>query len=198
MKHGGPYAWKKGCRCDECRAWKQLKNERTRLVNQQRIANDDPTLPHGKRWVYLAGCRCEPCLVAGRAAARRIVDNVGARAALDPDTVSHGTTYTYKGGCRCDECRAAIKRVNQRHRDQAQAESLGRAENYGKEWTGAELDVVSRMPARQAAMVLGRSYEGVRKAKAKTLHDPKFRFLLLGEEAPTRNAVLPPTTLEIQ
>lgn len=58
----------------------------------------------------------------------------------------------------------------------AQAESLPRATNYGKEWTGPELEIAARddLSARDAAQMLGRTYAAVVNQRRKLrAGDPK-------------------------
>ena len=61
-----------GCRCPECAA---AHNERQQRENVQRTARlaEDPTLaPHGKSSTYSNwGCRCQDCTTAHSAACRR-------------------------------------------------------------------------------------------------------------------------------
>lgn len=63
---------------------------------------------------------------------------------------------------------------------QSNRKSLQGANNYGKEWTGPELELVVRedLTLNQIAEMLGRSFSSVCAARHKSKHDPKFIELL--------------------
>jgi hypothetical protein len=121
----------------------------------------------------------------------------GRRAAREKGEVEvrHGLTGYTNDGCRCETCaesfrvyRAANpeKRYHVRHPEEAaeanrrnvtkwQAETLEGATRYGMEWTGPELEVAARsdLTAREAALMIGRTYASVKTMRKKLAADPK-------------------------
>lgn len=109
--------------------------------------------------------------------------------------VKHGLTGYTNDGCRCETCaesfrvyRAANpeKRYHVRHPEEAadanrrnvtkwQAETLEGATRYGMEWTGPELEIAARsdLTAREAALMIGRTYASVKTMRKKLAADPK-------------------------
>jgi cytochrome c5 len=58
-KHGTIYAYRQGCRCEECR---QANWEKTRKWRQKAAAGETPERAHGTINGYkVYGCRCELC-----------------------------------------------------------------------------------------------------------------------------------------
>jgi hypothetical protein len=64
MKAHGERHYRAGCRCNECRAWRDHANA---ICRARRAAGKDKTHnpSHGTERKYVAGCRCEPCTAAG-------------------------------------------------------------------------------------------------------------------------------------
>lgn len=100
-KHGGPTAWKRGCRCDECRAGHArrratkaaAKRKAREAARPERIARLVAEVGHGNARTYRAGCRCAACAT------------VGPRAPIE-----HGTrSGYYSHACRCELCRGAYR-----------------------------------------------------------------------------------------
>lgn len=76
---------------------------------------------------------------------------------------------------RCHGCSIATVRRNAQRR---QAETLERATNHGKQWTGPEMEMVLRgdMSVQQLALALGRTRHAVRYIKRQLIekHDPRY------------------------
>jgi hypothetical protein len=69
--------------------------------------------------------------------------------------------------------------ANNRKRKSKNDRTLERATNYGKQWTGPELEVALRedLTATQAAEMLGRSFNAVVTARVKATRDPRYTKL---------------------
>lgn len=77
MKHGTTNAYKKGCRCDDCKAAKKTAAAAEYQRRARRKITGEPAppapgrpsiplseRPHGNYVTYCKGCRCQPCTEA--------------------------------------------------------------------------------------------------------------------------------------
>jgi hypothetical protein len=86
--------------------------------------------------------------------------------------------YTqHRGSSYAGECTRCFTGVVREYEHKAQISSLPQAKNYGKEWTGPEVEIVAReaTSVSQAAQILGRSYFGAKSARLRALgalHEP--------------------------
>jgi hypothetical protein len=117
----------------------------------------------------------------------------------------HGFTRYKKRGCRCDVCREAYSayvakrwaRMSQaqrhalylKNKDRLQAwsiqsyeQSLADAHRHGYEWTGPELELLSRsdLSARQLAAILGRTTYAVQFQRQKLRREEPRSIKLAG------------------
>lgn len=95
-------------------------------------------------------------------------------------TLVHGLASTYGDGCRCDPCKEAHATKTTAQKVRANRESLAGAKRNGLQWTSAELEIATRpdLTAREAAKLLGRTFQAVRNVRGKCRNDPKFIALL--------------------
>lgn len=154
-------------------------------------------MKHGTFRVYqYQKCRCPECLAWASEHNRKCRERMRARVERQDVAVKHGDA-AYRAGCRCDVCCAAASAIAKRLRERMQSSTRATAVNHGNEWTTAEIEVVCALPAKEAALVLGRTHKACSAMKTRVSRkEPKIMRLLTGADAPTRNAVLPPTTLE--
>jgi hypothetical protein len=134
MTHGTPSAYKRGCRCGDCRAAKTAQNARQKQARMLRLAAGDAAdFKHGVSGYTNWGCRCEVCVAAAR------------RDRQQRSRTSH-----------------QWERKHQRARQQAK--SLDAAQRRGYPWTDAELGLAARrdLTDAQVATMTGRTYFGVR------------------------------------
>lgn len=89
-EHGTTTAYKRGCRCDICRAASAARQAEYR----QRKRDGGPLLPKGPRPIQVHGtrnsydkygCRCEPCRDANAFHSRRLAHRRTATTAAQPD-----------------------------------------------------------------------------------------------------------------
>jgi len=162
----------------------------TKLCRREATRSRTPRGPH--KFVshgaagYSAGCRCEKCSEASRA--DRLAASERARAA-NYETVTHGTSTAYKLGCRCPECTAeAVRKVGSYTAPQYDR-TLPSARNNRKEWTGADLEIVTRddLPLVELAQMLGRTLYSVRGTRYRARTDTKW-LAIQGVRPTTRPA----------
>ncbi len=100
---GTPSAYRRGCRCDVCRA-----NHAQRCAEQKRarLQRTVPDSVHGTYGGYINwGCRCDQC---SKARLSRDSAQYQARKLREPPKNVHGTNYCYSSwGCRCRACTEA-------------------------------------------------------------------------------------------
>jgi len=95
----GMSGYRRGCRCDECKAsraqyareWRARQPKREKPEPQ---GMKDRTLKewmHGSQTGYVYGCRCDRCREAWRVSRPK-------------SNTKHGTEYGYRKGCRCRSC----------------------------------------------------------------------------------------------
>lgn len=91
------------------------------------------------------------------------------------DELKIGAEFEYKAkqGFLCTACH---RRLAREASEQKQSESLPRARNLGKRWTGPELELVLRddLADSELAEMLGRSYESISTARYKARRDPRY------------------------
>lgn len=82
-------------------------------------------------------------------------------------------------GCRCEVCVKANWQPKAAHARKVQAESLDAATNHYKEWTGPEMEILTRsdLTRREKAAMLGRTYDAVTNMLAKLDVDPRKQRL---------------------
>lgn len=182
--------YRRGCRCDVCRAASAARAVRAKAA---RLSTLSAIGTHGKSG-YNRGCRCGVCCAENRAQARSWRRSAKGRLASVTETVAHGAACYANYGCRCDVCVAAAREQNrpalQRYQDahgeeiaarntarkrREQSESLASATRYGYQWTGPELEVAARrdLTAAQVAAMIGRTVTAVTKMRQKLRDDPK-------------------------
>lgn len=99
IRHGTTAAYRRGCRCDRCRA-ANAADHRARIA---RFAANGGRGDHGTVYRYKTGCRCDECRSANTEQHRRLM----ARYRAEGGRGEHGTMYRYATGCRCTACTAA-------------------------------------------------------------------------------------------
>lgn len=107
---GTTYCYRKGCRCELCRAANREHHNAKRAKRRARLAEADAQglIVHGKPTTYSNwGCRCELCSVAHKSAMARQQSNRIARAMQGADDVPHGMSGYTGWGCRCEVCKEA-------------------------------------------------------------------------------------------
>lgn len=132
---------------------------------------------HGTTNMYMDhGCRCESCSASN---ASRIRDLREKRKGNGKKPVEHGLSGYSNYDCRCKVCDAAGKESNQRIVKKLQDATVDTAVNWGKEWTGPELEVLTRtdMTISEMAKALGRTYKGVAGMKRKMNDHPREQWL---------------------
>lgn len=100
---------------------------------------------------------------------------------------AHGWDGYDTYACRCEVCKTAAAARRRAEWQAAQAATLPTAVNNRKEWTGPELEIIARddLSARQAALMLGRTAQGVKRARQRLREDPrKIRLAGIPEERP--------------
>lgn len=91
---------------------------------------------------------------------------------------THGIRSTYLYGCRCEDCTAAARPARRRRHHNQQRATASAPSRY-KEWTGPELEIAARedLTTREVALMLGRTFSGVKGMRAKLLRDPRKQAL---------------------
>jgi hypothetical protein len=120
------------------------------------------------------------------------------------DWTPENVTTEKSGRRRCIACHRAAqarfarehgatptgRRAVQERAARRQARTVESARNWGKEWTGPELEVLARgdLTRAQKALLLGRTYNAVANMLRRVCVDPRTEFLLLGVEGPVAQA----------
>jgi len=156
-EHGTKLKYDRGCRCDVCRA----DNTRRHQEWQTSVVVQAVDVPHGLGGYRNYRCRCTICVQALRDCN-----------ASEKQKEAHRKYITTTGR---ERFRQRTAEAHARY----QAETLERAFNYGKHWTGPELEMVLRedLTRKEIALALGRSLEAVKTARALARHDPRKRWL---------------------
>lgn len=185
--HGTTGEYKRGCRCDQCRA-----AQRAYQVEWAEGRRAEANFQHGLNGYDNYGCRCDVCkearanwsrkrgarnnkLLATRRARRRAGDE------SPPSELTHGIQAYREWRCRCDVCSAAARALRQRNRDSAKRRA-GQPAKKWQMWTGAELETVAQHPDLSAVdlgHMLGRTPRGVSWARA-LLRDHPARVRVAG------------------
>lgn len=117
-------------------------------------------VPHGLGGYTNYGCRCSVCRDAAREwqrqrRSRRLMEGF--------DDQQHGTQTAYSAGCRCDVCVETYKRLAATRWQRMNRATQEGAHRKGYEWTGPELEVLTRcdLTQPQKAAMLGRTLAGV-------------------------------------
>jgi hypothetical protein len=154
-----------GCRCDVCKAAKAgyqagrgARPGQAEYMKQYRrnrkasLTKGEAQFKHGLGGYTNYGCRCEVCAKA-----------YSAWRADNPDKQYH-VTHPEKAA------EAAHRKVAEWQR-----QTLEGATRYGLQWTGPELEVAARpdLTAKQAALLIGRTYESVKNMRKKLERDPR-------------------------
>ena len=154
--HGYYLYSKKGCRCETCRAANTEHHRKARAERYERTRlNNDlaPVAKHGLKTAQNWGCKCPTC----RSSVREM--NVGNR----------------------DIYRETFRRASARNTKRRQAATSERASRNGYEWTGAEMELVTRddIPLQELAFSLSRSYAAVATMRARIQRgEPKLMRVL--------------------
>jgi len=173
----GLSGYERGCKCEICSEAKRQVYRARKLVS------------HGCSG-YTAGCRCETCTAAVRASHRASEPLRRERArAADYETVKHGTRPGYDAGCRCPDCTGANTKVTRSSIVPRYERTLPGARNNGKEWTSADLEIVTRgdLTPAELAQLLGRTLYAVLRARQRARTDPKW-LAIQGVRQATRPA----------
>jgi hypothetical protein len=155
--HGERRGYARGCKCAPCRAANSADRTRLRRDRAQRQAPEN--VPHGYSRYINWSCRCEVCKTANL---QRIAEDSERRKGRT-DT-PHGTTTAYRfWRCRCDLCCAANRTARLALTQRHQEETKPRARRHYAQWTGPELELLSRsdLSTRDIARLIGRSYYAV-------------------------------------
>ena len=182
----GPSGYNYGCRCEVCRA--SARDRRARLTREarERFANGETPTRHGLNAAVMWKCRCQVCATALRRANQRISDRARAGAIVHMGGAS--------SMCPCGPCREATRdrsspEASRRAWRKAQDETVERASRSRQEWTGPELELLTRtdLTNREKALLIGRTYAAVRGMIVKMQLDPrKARLAGLGTEVTKR------------
>lgn len=179
---GSRASYRRGCRCDQCRAANAEMHRRWRVNAAARA--DALGVSHGTTARYTNyGCRCDQCREANRLRLRTY--RTEARTGVKSPPHGTQTGYTHYG-CRCVACTEAglayYKRVSAKF-TRVNARIAMTAVNHGKEWTGPELELLVRddLTARQVAAMLGRSPMAVGAMRRKVRTGRKAAFGVLTE-----------------
>lgn len=182
--------YRRGCRCDACRAANTARAVRAKAARVARQIPDD--VEHGAACYSGWGCRCDVCRAANAAQA-----DSARTARMErpvPDTVKHGAACYSNWGCRCDvctaawaeACRAPAAKYRKVHADEISTRQNVRqrarndearefATRHGYQWTGPELELAARrdLTAAQVAKLTGRTIKAVANMRRKLRDDPK-------------------------
>lgn len=151
---------------------------------------------HGTPYRYRAGCRCASCK---QAHAAKVRSDRGKRMARGSTPATHGSVTYRNYGCRCQACSTANSEYLQQYRhDPARADqlrddervykaarqraSLATAIRYGQQWTGPEMELVSRddLTFAEMATMLGRSVAAVGSKRRRILRGEPVAVRLAG------------------
>jgi hypothetical protein len=176
IKHGSFVGYRRGCRCDECKAARVAHDRAAKLSRKERA--EEAAFTHGVSGYTRWGCRCETCSTAKSLALKTWKERSRERLAQGEIEVKHGLNG-YIRGCRCEICRETkaeySKPFVERWYSEAQSSTADRATRRFYPWTGPELELAARkdLTAREVALRLGRSYSAVVTMRGKLKSDPK-------------------------
>lgn len=150
VQHGTTASYRRGCRCDDCRA---ANTECHRELRAKRKARKTPeAIEHGKGAYVNWGCRCEVCTKAN------------SEACFD-------ASQRYQRAHRKERSSKQGRRWAR-----VQAQTLEKAVRHGYQWTGPELELIARrdLTAKQAAAMLGRTLASVQGMRALIKREPRY------------------------
>lgn len=139
--------YNRGCRCEVCRKAGTARQALVRERRKGKVPNE-----HGLSAYTNWGCRCDVCSAAARARNREIRQRA-----------QRGEIVHVRGGvvanCSCQHCRG-VANARAKYKNTASLES---AKRHRYEWTGPELEMVSRddLTASELAEGLGRTVAAV-------------------------------------
>ena len=166
----GYNAYRRGCRCDICRAANTERCAEYRAKRLERAASDGvpDDVEHGHSAYQNWGCRCDIC----RASVLTFNAQLSQRGRSGKPSHPRGG---WQARCACDSCKVRMARYL-RWRN---AESLDGAVHYGEEWTGPQMEVAARddITDKQAAQILGRTISAVHSARHALRVDPRKQRL---------------------
>lgn len=153
-QHGSPSAYKKGCRCSECRAGRAQRAQKQREGRARRRLRSEAaedSFTHGLAAYTNWGCRCAVCTAEHSAACKGVSQRWRER---NPEEANERSRQSFA---------------------KAQAETLGRATRHYWQWTGPELELAARpdLSARQVALLIGRTAAAVVAARRRLKEDPQ-------------------------
>jgi hypothetical protein len=128
-KHGGS-GYRKGCRCDVCRAAKRVYEQKARQKRMAALAAGEANFDHGYEGYTRWGCRCQVCKEAkadyqsgrGRGTGQKEYmqkyrQGRKAARAKGEVKVSHGLSGYTNDGCRCETCTEGYAAYRAANRD---------------------------------------------------------------------------------
>lgn len=183
-KCGTESAYRRGCRCDDCRTAYAALQRRKKV---ERIASKtDAKIPHGTTGGYNNWkCRCAHCSKAWSAYQEIRREQ---RKVSEEGIIPHGTPSGYTAwSCRCTACREAFHAAYGPKIVTRNAASRQQAKNHGKMWTGPELELLARseLTVDYLAEHLGRSRFAVQHQRLRVRSEPVTVWLAgLPEERP--------------
>jgi hypothetical protein len=160
--HGKPGTYRRGCRCDECRAANTRYAREERKKRRERL--ETAQFKHGAAAYTNWGCRCEVCTKAHT----KLCAPAGERwRKRDPEAV-----LELKRRWR-ERNPETVLWVDRTAKARRQAETLEKAGRHYYRWTGDELELADRddLTIKEIALMIGRSYAAVKNMRQK-LKDP--------------------------
>ena len=162
--------YNRGCRCEVCRGANREKEARRRAKRREMVANGQmpDTVVHGRAAAINWGCKCEICTAAIKES------NAATAERVRKGAIEHTRGGIVSGG-PCDRCRVEVSKRRKRNNDR----SRENASHHGEEWTGPQMEVIARMDisAREAAAMLGRTFNAVVNMRRKLKSDPRKQSL---------------------
>lgn len=158
VTHGKGSTYRRGCRCDDCRAANTRGVREQQKKRKERL--DTAQFKHGAAAYTNWGCRCEVCTKAHTEYCAPAVERWRKR---NPDAIR-------EKGRRWRENNPEIAaRISRRHQARKQAETLEKAGRHYYRWTGDELELASRkdLTTKEVALLIGRSYAAVKNMRQK-------------------------------
>lgn len=151
--HGTATSYRKGCRCKVCR---DAQGARAKAAYRRK--KSEVPERHNASTYKQYGCRCDTCVKANSDETKRQRD---ARRSKIPSKHNYVTYTEY--GCRCGTCCEDFEVHRPDTRAQKQELTKREARRNGYEWTGPELEILSRpdLTAREKALMMGRTYFAV-------------------------------------
>lgn len=150
QSHGTTAGYRRGRRCDLCRAANAQRHRKLRAERAKRARG--ASFEHGPSGYINWGCRCVICTKAHSA---RILPAV----------------------LRYQEAnREKVNRRNKTRRHVEQARTLETASRHGFQWTGPELELAARrdLTAAQVAVMIGRTRDAVQNMRKSLKTEPKI------------------------